>query len=809
MKPALNVPLSSIQRDTSLSAFPSDLSSDALLTLLKYSVEMAADEVFWIRQDARIFYVNDAACKKLGFARNELLGKHVWELDPIFTQDVWPQVFEELKCKQHIEFETQHQDKNGFVFPVKIQGHYLSHNGEETLFAFVTDLSDIKRQEAELEHVNYRINREVKRKTAQLEEAQQETARYAKELEESNHRYNLAIEGTDVGLWSWDVQTNDNYWSPKFYELLGFQDKEIPPSYAEWERRLHPGERQVVLSALDSHLQNDTKYEVEFRLLCKNRQYRWFRVKGKAKKNDEHIPIFMVGSLEDIHHQKSLEAAFQFEQKKFEEFVNLAPVGIAINRLKDGNFQYVNSKFSRFTGYTTEELNAMDYWELTPSKYANQEQEQLDMMERTARYGPYQKEYIHKKGHFYPVLLSGIKIRGMDNEDYIWSVVEDISDRVRAEKELVLSKRKAEAANEAKSQFLASMSHEIRTPMNGVLGALQLLESEVNDKGKVLLEKSLSSSFSLLRIINDILDFSKIEANKLALENIPFSVSDIAEELVSSFKTKAQSKQLDVTFCASDNAHDAWIGDPVRISQILTNLLSNAIKFTESGYVKLVLSSKDDEVKFDVIDSGIGMNEETVKTLFNPFTQADASTTRKYGGTGLGMAITKHLVSLMKGRINVDSEVSKGTAISVSIPLERTVAPMPVQQENHTTPDLTGLSILIAEDNEINQLIVKSMIEKTHADIRLATNGIEAIDAFNQETPDLILMDIQMPEMDGLTACKAIRCSDTTIPIIALTANVLLEDVQEYLSSGFDGHIGKPIIQTTLFEQLSRFLKQT
>lgn len=807
MNRELNVSLLPLNRESSPCTLPTNIESDTLLTILKYSVEMAADEVFWMRDTSEVFYVNDAACKKLGYAKEELIGKRVWEWDPLFPKEVWPTFWAKIQEQKHLEFETQHQNKSGDVFPVKVQGHLLHHNGEDILIAFATDITREKNQEAKLEQVNEHIQHEVKRKTQELEEAHLQAAKYAKQLEENNHKYHLAIDGTNMGLWSWDVETDHNYWSPKFYELLGYKNNGLEASFDEFVRRLHPGEKDSVLFALDNHLASDSKYEVEFRLRCCDRQYRWFRVKGKAQRDAQNQPTFMICSLEDIHEQKSLEAAYRFEQRKFEEFVNLAPVGIAINRLSDGAFEYVNNKFSRFTGYTTTQLNAMDYWELTPHKYAEDEQGQLDMMEATGRYGPYKKEYIHKKGHLYPVLLSGIKIKGIDGQDYIWSVVQDISERVRTEKELVLAKRKAETANHAKSQFLASMSHEIRTPMNGILGALQLLESEVSPKGKLLLDKSLASSFSLLTIINDILDFSKIEANMLTLENISFCFTDIVDDVISSFSPKI-SNQLDLSVTVSPGFHDDWRGDPTRVKQILTNLVSNSIKFTSRGSVRIEAFTKDECLSFKVIDTGIGMTGKTVSRLFDRFTQADASTTRKYGGTGLGMAITKHLVNLMRGDIEVESEVNKGTSIHITLPLEKTQ--ITDKAESHgrdQIPDLAKYRILIAEDNEINQLIVTSMVEKTGATIDLAKNGIEAVDLFNRLVPDLVLMDIQMPEMDGSTACRIIRSKNQNVPIIALTANVLLEDVQEYLTNGFSSHIGKPILQDILFEQLANHLQ--
>jgi PAS domain S-box-containing protein len=811
--PRINVSLYEISDTFVNSPFPNELNMDDLYKFLLFSTEMAADEVFWMRSDSEIFYVNEAACKKLGYSRDELIGMHVWEWDPLFPRDVWPQFWRELQQKRNIEFETQHQNKAGEVFPVKIRGHLLAHGEEEVLFAFVTDISDTKAHEAQLAKVNDQISAEVEEKTEQLLNESKRAARYADQLEISNHRYNLAIEGTGVGLWSWDMIKNYHYWSPELYALLGLNESEIIPSFKELKSRVHPDDKDKVISEITSFANNGRKYKAEFRLRCRNDEFRWFRVKGKSELNSNAEPIYMVSSLEDIDDQIQLEQAYKFEQHKFEQFVNLAPIGIAINRFDDGTFEYINDEFSRFTGHTVDALNSMDYWQLTPEKYQPQELEQLEQLEKTGRYGPYQKEYIHKDGHLYPVLLSGIMMHDVDGKKYIWSVVQDMTEHKQTQQALLSAKQKAETANIAKSQFLAAVSHEIRTPMNGVLGALQLLDGQVSASGEGLLDNALNSSMSLLRIINDILDFSKIEANMLSLENIDFSIGEIIDSVTKELGTKLKSNKVSIEKNVSPDFYDEWRGDPTRVKQILSNLTTNAVKFTERGVISINLMLKEQDHKqclfISVKDTGIGMDEKALKTLFERFTQADSSTTRKYGGTGLGMAITKSLIELMKGTVSVSSEVGAGTEFNVLLPLEKgKLKHKKDQSKLVSVPNFSHKRILIAEDNKINQLIVSAMISKTHAEIVMAENGLQAIELYKNKQPDLILMDIQMPEMDGLEACKKIREVDENIPIIALTANVLLEDVKEYLQSGFDEHIGKPIIQDKLFQQLEKYLEK-
>lgn len=357
------------------------------------------------------------------------------------------------------------------------------------------------------------------------------------------------------------------------------------------------------------------------------------------------------------------------------------------------------------------------------------------------------------------------------------------------------------------------MSHEIRTPMNAILGGLQMVNTEYLDaKSKVMLKNAVSSSKSLLTIINDILDYSKIESNKLSLEQEPFSISDIIKSVKFEVDSIVSNKGIKLVSNIDENFNDHWLGDIVRVKQILLNLVSNAVKFTEKGSVNIHLSEtlyqEKQAISLEVADTGVGMSEEAQARIFDRFSQADNSTTRKFGGTGLGMSITLSLILMMRGTIDVKSNVGRGTTIRVILPL--TITNKSVSsfvQKSMTPPPLRGKKILIAEDNEINQIVIQSMLEGTNASLTIVDNGKQAVEAAKEKDFDLILMDIQMPEMDGVEAMKNIINFNKHIPIIALTANVMIDDVADYLSQGFDAHIAKPIDIATLYGVLSSFIK--
>ena len=518
--------------------------------------------------------------------------------------------------------------------------------------------------------------------------------------------------------------------------------------------------------------------------------------------------------------------------------IETSPLGI-VTCDSLGLVRVCNSAFEKLFGYAKDEVVGAELNSLILPPQFKREFEEFEERRKAGGIVQAITERRRKNGTLVPVELYAISLRVGGETVGNLVLYNDVTERKKSEDALKNAKEAAEIANRSKSEFLANMSHEIRTPMNGIIGMTQLaLESDLNPEVREYLEMVSSSADALLSLLNEILDFSKIEAGKMELESEPFALRECLGQTLKTLSHSARRKNLELKWTVAHDVPDWLIGDCGRLRQILFNLAGNAIKFTEKGRVAVSVdlqncSTDSADLRFNVRDTGIGIASEKQKLIFEVFTQADASTTRKYGGTGLGLAISQRLVALMGGELQVESKVGEGSNFHFAVrlrlpsmdiippqqnPVQRKAAPPPmdvptesqmlVMARSANTRNHRSLRILLVEDNDVNRRLAAKLLEKKGHSIAIACNGREALEALERETVDLILMDTQMPEMDGLEAIRRIRekekHSGEHLPIISVTARAMRGDRESCLQAGADGYISKPLHASELFDAIDR-----
>ncbi|MEO5995457.1 MAG: response regulator [Chitinophagaceae bacterium] len=417
------------------------------------------------------------------------------------------------------------------------------------------------------------------------------------------------------------------------------------------------------------------------------------------------------------------------------------------------------------------------------------------------------------------LLADNDKVEKENMETCIICFAQDITARICAEEKLMEEKRVSEISASAKQNFLANLSHEIRTPMNGILSISSLLgKTALNDRQHNFLKLIQDSANNLLVIVNDVLDLEKIVAGKLKLEKLPFKIVNKIANIVQSFIYRAEEKGLSIVYQNTIPGSLVLLGDQFRLAQVLNNLLNNALKFTEKG--RIIITTRIQSIAYDVAsiecsikDTGIGINEHIIKKIFDPFVQANSSISRKYGGTGLGLNICKNLVEIQDGTLSVQSEENTGSIFTFKIPYligdEDSVPEDPNQQLNYS--GLGKKKILVVEDMELNQFIARHIMESWGFEVSVASNGSLAINMVKENDYDLVLMDIEMPEMNGILATQQIRKMEepqkANLPIIALTGNSLHTDSEKYIAAGMNGYLAKPLSEAKLFEAIAANLK--
>jgi PAS domain S-box-containing protein len=671
-----------------------------------------------------------------------------------------------------------------------------------------------------------------------LETALAENKKATKALKLEEERLSAVIEAADLGTWDWFLQTGTVIYNRKWAETLGYGLDEIKNTVETWEMAVLPDDLDKANKAIEDHCNGLTsRYVADFRVRHRNGSLIWAQDRGRVVEYDEnHKAKRLMGVMLDVTKSKQIEASLEEKNDQLELIFKAARIGAWDWDIARGTIKF-NDVYLDMLGYTPDEIRGtIEEWEsfVHPDEL-EATNEALERAISGKDNNMYAKEIRmrHKDGHYVWTYDFG-RVVSRDENGVALRMIGghfDFDEKKKLElefylmqqheRELKLARDLAEESTKAKSEFLANMSHEIRTPMSAIIGLTHLvLETDLTVQQHDYISRTQVAAENLLRIINDILDFSKIEAGKLEMEETEFDLSDILNTMVDIMVVKAKQKGLEFIVNLNPEVPTNLIGDPVRLGQILNNLVSNALKFTSEGQVKVIVDVEDKTGKettllFKVSDSGIGMTADQLSNLFTPFTQADTSTTRKYGGTGLGLTISKRLVEMMGGLIWCHSDIGQGSTFgfTAKFKFQKAKKTKKIQKRDKTTDKamltpILGAKILLTEDNEVSQLVASRILNNAGFMVDIANTGLEAVKMVQETKYDLVLMDIQMPEMDGLTASRTIRAIPgfSDLPIVAMTAHAMSGDKELSIAAGMNDHVSKPINISELFSALVKWV---
>ena len=634
-----------------------------------------------------------------------------------------------------------------------------------------------------------------------------------REIEQRESRFRTLSEALPQIVWTSDLQGKILYFNPQWFEYTGLNEGD--PSEFNWSSVIHPDDLQTIQLEAARCSKEGRGFEAEYRLKRWDGSYRWHLGRSLTIDSAEGKESRRIGTATDIHDQKETQKTMSVLRNRTDAIIQDAPVLLwAVDH--NGIFTYYDGKVKNALGIRTEERIGKNILELYRGNLSVAGNVERALKGETV-YGDSQIGSVSLENKFTPQFDQDGNITG------VIGLSVDITDRKKAEQgyaEASISARIAQESSKLKSEFLANMSHEIRTPINGVIGMSGLLLDLVSrDEEKRYVTAIQRSGENLLSLVNDILDFSKIEAGKLDFEEREFALADVVSGLTQTLAFTVEGKGLQLTFQLGATIPPLILGDSGRFRQVLLNLISNAIKFTKEGMIQVrieaeELSGSQVTLRVEVSDSGIGISPDTLTRLFQPFVQADASTARSYGGSGLGLSISKSLVERMGGRIGAVSNLGIGSTFWFTARFQ-IVEPSAMPKDSAASPLLSETleaRILVAEDNGINQIIAIKMLEKMGFTADIVANGHEVLHALESNPYDLILMDCQMPEMDGYEATRVIRSSlESTysqIPIIAMTANAMRGDAEKCLASGMSDYISKPVKPADLLDKIRRNLSK-
>jgi PAS domain S-box-containing protein len=633
---------------------------------------------------------------------------------------------------------------------------------------------------------------------------------------ETNEEESLAIamaglRGMGVGWWR-VLDPKTTWWSPGMYQIAGLDPAAGVPTRDQIFRLYHPDDSNLVGRSWRRMFGTDERVQIRYRIGRPSGEYRQVVNWGQRQPPDAEGRRWVFGMSVDVTDEVDDQALFESERAF--RFVAEHTSDMVIRTRMDTSITFASPASRAVLGYSPAEIVGMDPAEVVVEEDVVRIRALLqDRIARGELISPkgYEYQCRHKDGHL--VWLEAnprLVLNGAGKLTEIVDVVRDITPRKEAEAALIQARQDAEAASRAKSEFLANMSHELRTPLTSILGFSRLVGQEggLSEADRKHLDLIRSAGETLLAVVNDILDFSKLEAGALSLAEDAFSVAELGQGVTALLSVQADDKGLRLT---CEVPEDTWLtGDAARLRQVLLNLVSNAVKFTDRGEVSVVLRVDPEDTQswltVEVRDTGVGLDPGQIDQMFDRFTQADGSVSRRYGGTGLGLAISRRLVEMMGGEIGAESDGCSGSTFRFRVPLRPAESPAdsPCIQTS-AAPD-RRLRVLLAEDNAANRALVAALTAPLDIELHVVENGAEAVSAIQADDYDLVLMDMQMPVMDGPSAARAIRALPGRValtPIIALTANVLPEQIEQCRAAGMQGHVAKPIDPRALFTAIA------
>jgi PAS domain S-box-containing protein len=621
--------------------------------------------------------------------------------------------------------------------------------------------------------------------------------------------FNRAQRLSGAGSWEWDLRSNEILWSAQIYDIFGVKLDEFRPTYSAFIERVHPDDRALVEQGVQRALEALEDYTLDHRIVRPDGTIRVVREQAEVEYADGR-PRRMIGAVLDVTDIRVAEEAARRSEQMLAAMLRISPEAIVVTD-QDAKIMAFSVGAEQIFGYGAHEVIGQRVEVLLPRQFRDDHRQHvlefgagstpsLRMHDRAMIQG------LRKSGEEFPAEASLARLETANGLAYT-AIVRDLSMQRAAELRLIEAREQAERANLAKSTFLANMSHEIRTPLNGVLGvAGALAQTELTPKQRKMLQLIESSGRALEGLLSDILDLAKVDAGRMSLREEPFNLSLLVRETIELFRASASEKGVALVVKLDEQSDRCFRGDDLKIRQVLSNLLSNAIKFTARGEVRLsvdVGAEKDGahRIRFVVRDTGIGFASEIADSLFERFEQADGSITRRYGGTGLGLAISKSLVNLMGGSISATSTPGRGATFRFEIPLAAQAIPphlATVAGEPATARPARRQQVLLAEDHVVNRLTVELILENLPIDITGVENGAEAVEAYELGDFDLVLMDMQMPVMDGLEAIRRIRSFEAATarprtPICILSANAMADHREAADEAGADHFITKPL----------------